>query len=514
MDGYVESQHSNLVVKNKYGVGMKMSLVYMELTQIFVGKEKIMYKLRVNRIRIVFFLINLIGIVAFVLSITMDSDRLHKLICASMVVMVTVIADRLWIIWVRWLEVGKCDFIAFQIYVELSKNDKVESKLVLFYAHFILGNYEKCEKIIAELDDAVENMEEYEKNVFQLFKRSYQIFKNGDASTEKDIEELERLIDNSKEEKISLKMAKCSLYCAKKNWNQAIEELKKMKIKTVLEQVVVSFFMGRCYFELKGYEQAYRNLEVARRLGGNTKYVHLAQNLIEQLPDEVKEENIQCKRVPYYYQTLKKLFLGGVIACLVAGIGFVIDNSASRGNSISEIYAKRNFCLENKVDILYQDKIENYEIAIVNQNKKIVYCLFQKDAKKQKDNYRLVYFASIDKYAKSNESFILKLENFSVKPKNENDKTISKQEIEERNKKLIDDVLYGVYWKNKILSSDDITYVGVSYDSTIVNVTLNGQKLDVDTINKKGEEPYYLWKIKNIDLNSYTIVNYEEPVIE
>lgn len=31
MYGYVESQHSNLVVKNKYGVGMKMSLVYMGL---------------------------------------------------------------------------------------------------------------------------------------------------------------------------------------------------------------------------------------------------------------------------------------------------------------------------------------------------------------------------------------------------------------------------------------------------------------------------------------------------
>ena len=84
-----------------------------------------------------------------------------------------------------------------------------------------------------------------------------------------------------------------------------------------------------------------------------------------------------------------------------------------------------------------------------------------------------------------------------------------KRKIEIKNERLICNVLRTVYWKNKLFATDDIAYVGISYDPTIVDITLNGQELDITTVNREEETPFYVWKVKDIDIEGPKDVEYK-----
>lgn len=460
-----------------------------------------------NKIAVGFIVVIYGGVFAVFSIVLMSKDIAFKLDYILMTILLECIALGIIRTWINWTVNGKCNLKSLQEYYELSRSNKAKNLLPLLWSYLILGYYERCSKVIEELETLYSKMTDDQKVTFRIYKLNYQIHENGYTSMRTEIEELVHLIETQKNKKESYQIVMFHLYCAEEDWKKAIEILKEIKIVTVLDQVVISFYAGKCYFELKEYQQAFQNLEVTRKLGGNTKYVGLAKDFIDRLPDEVKKEEIQCKRVPYCYRILRKMLLYGFSLCLVAGTGFIMDNHTSHGNSIQEIYAKRNLCAESKVDILYQEKVGDYEMAIINRNKKVAYCLFDKTESQQGDIYEIIFYATVDKYAKEpKEINMFKSKASSDK---EEEAYYEKRKIEIKNERLIWDVLGTVYWKNKLFATDDIAYVGISYDPTIVDITLNGQELDITTVNREEEAPFYVWKVKNIDLEGPKDVEYK-----
>ncbi|MDE6529849.1 MAG: hypothetical protein K2K96_03645, partial [Lachnospiraceae bacterium] len=276
-------------------------------------------------------------------------------------------------------------------------------------------------------------------------------------------------------------------YRIEERWEDMLEFLKtdRKRSQTALEQVINAYYCGWCCYYLGRYEEAFYELKFAAEYGGNSKYVKLANELIEQIPEKnLYENNIagQSKKVKHRGYTRAVTFLA--VSCLLTIILIGANHYFSYGNSIEEAYCKKYFCAQDELVVIYQKEIDNYEMAILYDGEYVAYCLFE-----ETDNdYKLIksYRAEFGFLRRSNFPEVKEGEDFLLGCD-------------------IRRVITWFYKKHDIFYQEDAEYVGICFyplgetikiDENLVNI----QQLDrVIYIN---DVPVYLWSLENVDIKN------------
>lgn len=461
------------------------------------------------------------GFFSIIYFVTVDEDIVYKQVYTIMSLVLLIIMLIGYGIWMKWEMFGRCNFESRRLLAEIFKGKGIRSiknKLLLLSLYILLGYEDKCQKIMDELNDLYSEMPEDLKLKFQIRKLYFQIDVDGYEETREKIKELVpfvRDLDKSSNDYIAVMFADCY---SDKNWNKALEVLENKEIKNVYDQVWIAFFRGKCYFQLKEYQQAFYNLEITRRFGGNTKYVSLAKNMIEQLPVGTKGDVNTYKRDSYYFHEMYKMIACVVGICCVIAVSVLSNKAASYGNSFQEIYAKRHLSSESEVDILYQGKVAEYDLIMVNYKNYIDYCFFQKVDGKKNASYKMIYQVKVDKgqndsYNKQNKEqenqpYINKILGY-IYGEDFKD-SYNKQNKEQENQLYIVRILDYIYGK-KFFEKKGITYIGAAFDKSTSNITIEGKPLKIKKEIQNGEETIYIWEISDINIEDVLFnISYQE----
>ena len=73
-------------------------------------------------------------------------------------------------------------------------------------------------------------------------------------------------------------------------------ERNEYKNVTIYEQICIAYIQGKCDYELKNYKEAFEELRFVIKYGGSTKYVKLANCLLEKIPEKNLPEKISAKK--------------------------------------------------------------------------------------------------------------------------------------------------------------------------------------------------------------------------
>lgn len=444
------------------------------------------------RFVICFGLISIVGIVQSY------NDIVYKLIFLAMSFILVIIMWTGCKIWRAWEIFGRCNLESERLLAETLRGKGIriiKIKVSLLSLYIPLGYEEKSKKIINELNDVYSEMPEDLKLKFRIIKLCFHIDVDGYEESREQIKDLIPEItdlDKSNNDYITVMFA---YYYSDKDWNKALEVLENTKIKNVYDQVRISYLQGLCYFQLKEYQQSFYYFEISKRFGGNTKYVSLAQNMIDQLPVETKREKNTYKRVSYYFLQVYKMIACVIGFCCVIGVFVSLNESFSYGNNVQEIYAKRHLTSESEVDILYQGKVADYEIIIVNCKKYLNYTFFQKVDGNGKDSYKMIYQARMNKEQRKAPFYKPYLSDLLSRIYG---KDFFENKDETYNQMYIANILSGLYRK-KIFDKKDMTYIGAAFDKSTSNITIEGKPLKIKKEIQNGEETIYIWEISDIN---------------
>lgn len=169
-------------------------------------------------------------------------------------------------------------------------------------------------------------------------------------------------------------------YFIEEKWEDMLNLLKDIeslsKDVTVFEQVNTAYLRGKCYCQIGRYAEAYDERRFAVERGGNTKYVTLANALMEKMPDknQYKNRNYRKFKKANYSIERRILFLGA--NCFIVLLLCDVAYYCSGGSSIEEAYGRRYLCGENRPFIIYSENISDFELALLNEGDKvdIVFC--------------------------------------------------------------------------------------------------------------------------------------------
>lgn len=413
-------------------------------------------------------------------------------------------------IWKNWIIGEKCDFQAQETYILKLLNQKryknhIGLHLELLFTSLVLGKYEQCQQEINKLNGWDSRLHNMQRLQLQLWKIDYMISINQIDALKKEIENLEKFlattggIGKKAKQKIQRNI-NIRKYLIEKNWEDVlklIENTVEFRKGTVFEQISIAYIQGICCYWLGRHEEAFFKLRLVEERGGNTKYVMLANDLIEKIPEKSLYEDLYVKQ-PIKYK-INKEFIFLIMSCLCVLSLVWFNYYCSHGNSIEAIYCRRYLCAQDEITIFYQKNFGDYELIILSDNEKVAYLLF-KDATGLK--YKIVDSFRINKNMENEKIGFIGVE-----------MTESETEFyqESEIKQELWSVIAEFYKNNSIFYQEGLSYVGISSSPMVKNITINGIPVTIEQIIETTETPVYLWSVKNIDLKTTIQVDYTEP---
>lgn len=454
------------------------------------------------------FLLVCIGIGIFILKEGEVYQSINLLIIISLCILVYCLAD----LWRRRIILGKCDFEAQEAFILKLLNRKRNIKsmglhLELLYVSLVLGRYGWGLQEIEILHRSAARLNNRQRLRLQLLSIDYRISVNEHPVTAEELEDAERLLEQlsglkkGTREKIRAGI-RLRRYFIEKKWEDMLKLLEDReglsKYVTVFEQVSAAYLRGKCYWQLERYAEAYDELRFVVARGGNTKYVVLANALMEKMPDKNLCENRNTGKIQKKKYSIDKriLFLG--VNCFVMLLLCGAAHYCSCGSSIEEAYGRRYLCGEDRPFVIYSENISDFELALLNERDKAGYCLLQKTSN---SGYRIVDSFRVDKYTEENMRKELKRIGKGVSESMEQFYQESSMELE------VWAVITEFYKKNKVFYQGDAECVGISYSPLVENVTVNGNPLRTEQVIDQDGRTVYLWRIR-LDLEENIRVVY------
>lgn len=422
--------------------------------------------------------------------------------------------------WVEWIKYEKCDYESYRLYQEKAVKKKkyrndVGAHLLLFDTYLVLGCYDECQKEINELDRLSSRISGRQAIIYGFQKIDYLLeTSNSYPDVIKEINQITETFN--KLEKISMNeknVIQNSImtreYLAKEKWEEVIALLKNSDNETIYEEVKTSYRLGKCYYLIGEYKQAFPHLLFVSKWGGNTKYVSLANDIIKSMPQNETYDELQREKAEKFKNKKWKIDANLVAICLTIVTTIFINYHSLYGSDMKEIYCKRYLCKEKEVTILYQQSYDNYEMVILSDSKndKVAYCLFKKIPGISTPQYRRADFFRTNMYLDDHKVELERIGKiFSEDEKERSQKFYQETEIEQE----LWAVITGFYKKNRIFHQEDLAYVGVASSSMVENITINGKYASIEQITKINDLPVYLWSVENIDLKTNIQVDYAE----
>ena len=421
-----------------------------------------------------------------------------KIIYCSGIVIVIALLLSLLRQYINWVAYGKCDMEAYYALLKITTNrNKTSWNLAMLIACEALEKYDECPDLIEKLDSMKLLLSEKQKIEFQIRKI---IYYTQMEEQDKKNEELERLLEdistmNKDDDNYILAMAQ--VYWTENDYEKTIEMLNKINNPTVFAEVQKNYRKGICYFKLNRYKEAFSCLNFVCRWGGNTIYVSNAREITEKIPDEIKCLELPEEKPQNYPKGKWRLFIHIIGMLIVFCYMFAGHNYISSGTGIREIYCKQYLCKENDIDILYQGKISDHELVIINKGDRIQYCLYKQDSKNK--TYKQIATFSTDKDKSLNDT------NEQSDASKEADREFH---IEFQYYAEIES-LSGFYKRTELSANKNMTMMGISYCSYIEDVTVNEQPVEIIQTTTKDGETFYVWEVNNINLDDLIDVSYQ-----
>lgn len=444
--------------------------------------------------------------------LTIKENEFYRLSGVLILIFVDIILYFIMNLWKNWIIQEKCDFEAQEAYViSLLKQkrfkEKVSLHMELLFTSLVLGKYDESQQEMEELQRLDRRLNNMQRLQLQLWHIDYMISVNEMATLKRELENIEKSLaklngisDKVKQKKQSdIDLRK---YIIEEQWENVLELLKnKAKLQrnmTVYEQISIAYIRGKCYFQLERYKEAFRELRFVTEWGGNTKYVTLANDLMEIVPEKNLYEDVYAEQSIKVKHKIEKEAIFLMISCFCVLLLSWFNYHYSHGNSIEEAYCRRYLCAEDELIIFYQKNIGDYELVILNEDEKIAYCLFKEVAE---SNYKIIDSFRIDKNVENNKPELMGI-----------GMTESEKEFyqESEIKQELWAVITGFYKQNSIFYQGDWVYVGISFSSMVENITINGTPVSIEEITDINGLSVYLWRVENIDLKTNIRFDYEE----
>lgn len=412
-------------------------------------------------------------------------------------------------IWKNRIIWRNCDFEALEEYLHRLAGRKkyrenIKVHLELLFTSLVLGRYDESGQEIEKLQSVAGRLNNKQKLELWIWNIDYMISTNKTEFLKEELEKagkfLEQLdgIRNKVKHKIMARI-RIRQYLLEERWEDILELQKDISElpgnATVFEQISMAYIKGMCYYRLGRYEEAFMELQFTARWGGSTKYVLLANDLIEKIPKKNLYDN---KYVGKIKSKIDKKSILLIVICFLILLSGTAAYYCSIGGSIEEAYCRRYLQTQNEPVVFYSKSIGKYELAILSEEKKMGYCLFQKTSG---SGYRIVDSFRVDKYA---EDYAMEeLEKTGM------DIPISMKEfyLESRVKQEIWAVITEFYRKNDIFYEESMEYIGFSYSPLVKDMKINGKPVSVEQMNDMDEVPIYLWSVKDIDLKKEIFVD-------
>lgn len=441
----------------------------------------------------------LISIQAIIQNKIYELPHIFPLIFANIVVF--------WIVflWRNWIIYDKCDFQAYEKYVlsilkRKRSKENVNLHMSLLSVSLVLGKYDESKQEIDELHRLDSRLKPAQRLEVQLYNICYMASVNETTSLNTELENakntLQKLSDKSDRiRQVYQRSIKFHQYYIEERWEDVLELLKETSKTdmTIYSQVNTAYHRGKCYYNLGRYEEAFYELKFVTKYGGNTKYVTLANDLIEKIPEKNLYESKSAKQsIKGKHRLLNKINIILIISSLLLIISIGIHYHFSHGNSIEEAYCRRYFRAQDELTIIYQKNIGDYELVILydeGNTKYLAYCLFE-----VKDSvYKIVNTFGFNEDLENNEIYLNGIE-------------LSESDKEFLRKSSTKGDIWGVfmmfYKKNNVFYQEDMTYVGVSSYPIEENIEVNGSPVSVEQVIYINETPVYLWSVENVNLKS------------
>lgn len=209
--------------------------------------------------------------------------------------------------WVEWIIDEECDYESYRLFEEKAikmkkhRND-VGAHLSLLHTYLALGCYDECQKEINELDRLSSQISGRHAIIYGFQKIDYlletsnsypDVIKEINQMTET-FKKLENISENEKNIIQNGIMAR--EYLAEEKWEEVIALLKNRDNKTIYTEVKNSYRLGKCYYLIGEYKQAFPYLLFVSKRGGNTKFVSLANDIIKSMPQNETYDEIQIEK--------------------------------------------------------------------------------------------------------------------------------------------------------------------------------------------------------------------------
>lgn len=422
--------------------------------------------------------------------------------------------------WIEWIIYTECDYESYRLSqektIKMKRNrNNVKSHLSLFNTYLVLGRYDECQKEINELDRLSSRISGRQAIIYGFQKIDYLLeTSNSYPDVIKEINQITETFN--KLEKISMNEKNVIQngimtreYLAKEKWEEVIALLKNSDNETIYEEVKTSYRLGKCYYLIGEYKQAFPHLLFVSKWGGNTKYVSLANDIIKSMPQNETYDELQREKAEKFKNGKWKIDANLVAICLTIVTTIFINYHSLYGSDMKEIYCKRYLCKEKEVTILYQQSYDNYEMVILtdSKNDKVAYCLFKKIPGISSPQYRRADFFRTNMYLDDHKVELERIgEIFSEDEKERSQKFCQETEIEQE----LWAVITGFYKKNRIFHQEDLAYVGIASSSMVENITINGKYVSIEQNIDVNDLTIYLWRVENIDLKTNIQVEYEK----
>lgn len=406
-------------------------------------------------------------------------------------------------LWRRWIIFEKCDFLAQEKYI-LSllkwkgyKNDVTLHKELLCDS-LILGKYDETKQEIEKLRKLDGRLKPVQRLVVQLCIIDHMKAVNETESLNTELKKAENLLASIsvKRDRIKQKYQRdirLRQYLIEERWEDVLELLKTTSQKnlTIFEQVVNAYVCGKCCYCLDRYEEAFHELKFAARYGGNTKYVKLANELIEKIPEKNLYENKSTVKSIKVNHRIDFKVIVLAISCLLVILLIRFNLYCSNGSSFEEIYSRRYWCARDELTVIYQKNIGKYELVILREGEKEAYCLFEESgsAFKMVESFRLA----------RNQT-----EPIGIELPEDVEEFFKEGDIEGE----IYTVFMGFYKKNDIFNQEDMAYVGIGSFPMVENIVVNGSPVSIEQVIYIDDVATYLWSVENIDLKTNLQIEY------
>ncbi len=400
------------------------------------------------------------------------------------------------LLWMHWIKYEQCDILAYEQYYlrALKRNKKaVDLHKELLYDELVLGKYDECRREIEELHQLESRLKPLQRIEIQLYYIDYLMAVNITEPLHTELENAENLLASISVKRDEIKQAyqrgiSFRRYRIEERWEDMLEFIRTepKRDQSTLKQVVNAYYCGWCCYCLGRYEEAFKELKIAAEYGGNSKYVKLANELMEQIPEKnLYDNNIAGQSKKYERNFYKMVAIIFAVCGLLIMIWLGAHRYFMRGKSIEEIYSKKYFCPQDELVVIYQKEIDDYEMAILYDGEYVAYCLFEETA----NHYRLI------KSYREGFSF-LRRSNFPEVKEGEEDFFTGCD---------IGRLITGFYKKHDIFYREDAEYVGICFYPLGENIKIDDELINIQQLDRViyiNDVPVYFWSLENVDIKN------------